>query len=771
MWIQRPLPTAVRRRLYIFLLVVACVCAVLLSPAFWQASLSLLLRCEARRQGLVLEIGSVEGGLFKGLVFQNLHLHSPPVEGNDKPSALPTDLTIKRVQFIFNKEFLSLANLNASKAPNPWFSKITLTQTEGKLFPDFINRASSFSFQERLQNWLLSKLTPKNFYFRNFHSNTLILEGSTDSAIQLDGLHLEIKNEQPGALRVHKLVIFGPNGFQKEFVQLHGTTHWHSPILSLSNLVVSPDITITQATLNGSQLKQKRLVGDLAIQALGGEIRGQLTAFEAPSNKQMELQAAGYFQHVAIDKLAKLLSIEEETKGELRAGQFSFRGNLKQLSQAAGSIRAQADDFQWGKRKCQRLLIAATVVNKQVAIHELELVQSRNRLSLNGEFPLTTSAIQWRSPMSCHVEAHINDLQSFYELLNLAVPLPKLAGQMQIVGDIDGQENGLNGLLDVQGKNLTIDDVLIHQLSFKLQFQNADLEIKDFYANQLTDVLSGQGTIHLDNATHACEAKLQFTKNERAGGVPFQLNGNVSWQNFPPKFHLHCAAPRIDLTHDNQSRSNGSLDLFLDSNHHHYAHPFLHGTIQILPGAEFYHGLAVSLKSKSGGEKDLFKVFYPSENTLSKRILDSCMTDISISTTPQAEIALVSNSKNKGAMALDLDLKSLKKANRVGLFGKVVFYHTKLALEGSSTPSSLEVVDGSTIYLDAGSVDRNKIEDLPSSNIWLSATHPWNHNSPSLFVDWNGPSTDASAQFSGSTEGVSPKSMLTPTTHWHFFWQ
>src|SRR5262249_41537762 len=166
----------------------------------------------------------------------------------------------------------------------------------------------------------------------------------------------------------------------------HGVNIWQRPKLSLYGIALGNGVTLVSAGVDLAGLPNSRIDGDVALDALGGSLRGQITADFSSSRNFFDV--AGSLQRVAVEPVARLLGGGGPFAGSFDQGQFTFRGDPGDPLAASASLRVEAREFRWKERGFESLVAGATLVNRRVVVQQFELRQSKNLLKLSGESAL-----------------------------------------------------------------------------------------------------------------------------------------------------------------------------------------------------------------------------------------------------------------------------------------------------------------------------------------------------------------------------------------------
>ena len=220
----------------------------------------------------------------------------------------------------------------------------------------------------------------------------------------------------------------GP-AFDASLPDQHGRTFWQGDRLTLSDLDLGHGVRLARATLDGAHLARRRLDWEGDVRALGGSVRGQGAVNF--SRAHLALEVGGSVQQVTLGPLARLLEITGPADGQVEQASFSFRGDPENWQAADLWLAGRATDFRWGARRWESLEVQAVVTDRRVQVHRLELRQSRNRLSLDGECSLPPDPLAavaagtgrwWQAGFACNVDARLEDLHDLAQLFGPPAP-------------------------------------------------------------------------------------------------------------------------------------------------------------------------------------------------------------------------------------------------------------------------------------------------------------------------------------------------------------
>lgn len=509
-------PRRTRRRFWLALAAAALV-SLALFPTFWQMLLRRVLVWETARHGGDLSIRRIEGGPFDTFCLYDVHCRQRGLPSGN--AGRGTDLRVARVEFTPDWSFPRRRGPRRS-----WLQRIVLDGLTGQY--DFSSLptlaptpAPPPSFG--LTGWLgrnSSRFVPASFFVRA--DDFLVRRGRYHACAR--HLRLDADRNAAGLVLARELEIAGP-GFANTFLNRHGATVWQGNHLTVKDVELAPGVRLASAMLDGTQLPARSLDWDATLAVLGGEVRAQGAV--RLTGTRLGLELAGTMRQLPVQTVARLVGLVGSAGGLIEQGDFSFRGEPEDWSAAETWLAAQATNVRWGRRQWQSLDVQAVVLHRRVQVNRLELRQSRNRLSLKGEFPLppavaaagkpTPGARWWEAGFSCAVTANLDDLRAFSLLVGPRFPV--LDGRMSVNGALEALPGrpGIDGYLNVEGSGLTVLGAPLDFLRSTLVFQGDDLQVADLQATHEGDALSGKWTTRLAGAS-GYQGELRLAVRDRS---------------------------------------------------------------------------------------------------------------------------------------------------------------------------------------------------------------------------------------------------------------
>ena len=301
----------------------------------------------------------------------------------------------------------------------------------------------------------------------------------------------------------------------------HGVATWQRPKLVLREIALGNGVNLASAALDLSRLPLGQLESEVTLAALGGTLRGQVSAdFSGPRNF---FDVAGSLQSVAVEPVARLLGGGGPFAGSFDRGQFSFRGDPGDPLAASSSLRVEAREFQWKERRFESLVAGATLVNRRLQVQQFELRQNKNLLRLSGESalpqvtepPVVSGFIGQamaflQTGFTCNVDARLEDLKALGQLVDPG--FADLNGRMSVNGLVNGRAEGLDGYLNIEGSMLQFRRMPVDSLKATAVLKGEEVQITDLQATSgKSDYFTGKGTWQpLGSGRYNAELKAQI---------------------------------------------------------------------------------------------------------------------------------------------------------------------------------------------------------------------------------------------------------------------
>ena len=514
---RAPTPPPRTRKRFLLLLAITLIASAMLYAPLWQGLLRVALTHEARRHGGKLTIGRIEGGLFDTFQLYDVRLRGG---GASVDNGRGTDLRVGRIDLAPERPRLPWRAATGTS----WLREVALEGLSGRYDLTASPGSATAVPTGNSRSWLgrnAYRFVPGAFMVRS--GNLIVRRGRYQLGFQ--GLRLNGSRDRAGLLLVKELEISGP-GFRNTFLNRHAETVWRKNQLSISGLDFGPGVRLTSGMIDSTHLGRRHLDWEGTLAILGGEVRAQGGITLSPSHLGVEL--AGTLRELPVQSLARLVGLMGTAGGTVQQGSFSFRGDPENPAAAEMWLAGQATDFRWGRRRWQSLELQTVVLHGRVQVNRLELRQSRNQLSLRGEFPLAplinrggTAGGQpwWEAGFSGMVDARLDDLHAFSMLVGPR--FPPLEGRMSINGTLEAQpgQTGIEGYLNVEGSQLMVRGVPLDYLRSTLIFQGVDLKVADLQTTRGSDYLTGKWAAKIVGASQYA-GELQVAVKDRAVYAP-----------------------------------------------------------------------------------------------------------------------------------------------------------------------------------------------------------------------------------------------------------
>lgn len=531
-----PTPRRRTRRRFWFGLFLALLASAALHPPVWRFALREFIAWQASHRGWSVEVGAIEGGLFDATVLHDIRCRKVFPAPSAGEVAGGVDLRVTRAE----AQFAWRLPLSGDDANQGFLNRLTLDGLSGTL--DFTSagavepalfrppapavRTAGLTPGFILRLWPVITAPPTHFEL--LRVDCRLRRGPV--SVRVSRARLTAYAGAPGQCLARQVEMAGP-GFENTLGDRSGVTAWKDGRLTIADLPLGQGLDLVRVTIDGARLRKRQVDWDSELHALGGSIRSQGTVRFA--HGRIGLDIAGSFQQVAVRPLARMLGVDGGADGTVDQGQFSFRGNPEQWTQATISLAGQATDFRWRQRRWESLDLAAIVLHERVTVRKMELRQSRNQLSFSGECPLPSGS--WKlDGFACRVDAKLDDLRSLVQLLD--PDFPAVSGRMSVNGALTARPGGagLDGYLNVEGSALSVSGAPLDSLRSTLLFQGEDLQVADVQATRGGDRLSGKGSVRIFGAPryqgefHASVADLAVYHPAYAGVLsPEPLGGRL----------------------------------------------------------------------------------------------------------------------------------------------------------------------------------------------------------------------------------------------------
>jgi hypothetical protein len=500
-------------RWWLLLLLLTAMLCTLLHPAPVRWRIAGVLERAAARRGLVVTHGAIDGTIFDSITIHDLRLHEiAKTEGG-------TDLSIANVEFspslsipFFQRRdaFLESVVLDGVSGQYAFRPQAAPPATNESTPP--VRSSDAAALRDRVvSRWLPARFVVQRADFKLLRGNL---------SLRVAGLHVI---GDPAALGfcAARETEFTAGSRTVTLPAWHGTNLWQRPKLSLYGIGLGSGVNLVSAAVDLSGLPLSQIEGDVALDALGGSLRGQISADFSSARNFFDV--AGSLQRVAVEPVARLLGGGGPFAGSFDQGQFTFRGDPGDPRSASASLRVEAREFQWKERRFESLIAGATLVNRRVQVQQFELRQSRNLLRLSGESALPEANVTTvpegligramallQAGFTCTIDARLEDLKALGQLADPG--FSEMSGRMSVFGRVDGRAEGLDGYLNIEGSALQLRGMPIDALKSTILLKGEELQLTDLQATSgKNDYFTGKATWQpLGSGRYNAELKAQI---------------------------------------------------------------------------------------------------------------------------------------------------------------------------------------------------------------------------------------------------------------------
>jgi hypothetical protein len=311
--------------------------------------------------------------------------------------------------------------------------------------------------------------------------------------VRFQRAQFRVSELEPGIIKAGRVIIQQP-WLHKTFPNVRGATALQNSRIFLANVTLEPGVQIKSFSAELAELARGRLKQKIQVAAFGGTIDAE--AETKPENHQLNFEASGQFSQIDIGKLASFLGLSEAAGGTIKEGNFSFRGSPQNVERSMARLRLDATNFQWESRQWDSLVLGAELIERRLQVHDFELHQGSNHLTVSGDLTLPPPERQWwQSDFQWNISAKIDNLT---ELSALLLPEFKFAaGKVIAEGSVRGHAEKFQGQLVVDGSNLQWRNAPIDELHATLKLSGNELQVSNFNLFNEGDSVRGQGVVNI----------------------------------------------------------------------------------------------------------------------------------------------------------------------------------------------------------------------------------------------------------------------------------
>jgi hypothetical protein len=496
-------------------LLVTALLLVIFAPLIMANGLRLWADRVARREGLHLQLDSIEAPLLRPMVLRNLHVETgpgTPFHINCVASRLELGLSLSGI-------------FTGSRRP------LRSLSIEG-LTLDIRRNPPTTEASKRTAWSLLENLQADGF---NFSSVNLHVENGSTTVDLRDGA-LTGSELETGTFTAHEITIASP-WFHKTLSNLRGATSWQESRLSLGALSLVRGLDIDTFTVDLARIGESRIGMEVNVDAFGGKIRARVSSDDRADKRTWDI--AGNGSGISLAQMSDALEWSDRASGSLHASKFTFRGEMNDLRNATAAIWAEVSGLTWRDRTADTVMIGASLYNRSIQIEQIYIKQRNNQLTLSGEFGWPERLSDWLQPaFRGDISASINDLGDFARLFGWSPS--DFAGKLAADGSVSARDGKLGGQLSVSGHSLVLFRSPVESVEMKLDLEESRLNITQFEFRQKDDFFRGKGNFALSNdRSYTATAQISVAEIANYSGflpsqvlLPFPVAGSLTaeWQ-------------------------------------------------------------------------------------------------------------------------------------------------------------------------------------------------------------------------------------------------
>src|SRR5438270_2901677 len=487
---------------------------IVFAPFVVSNGLRLWLHWQAHRQQLKIELGKISAPLLRPVSIVRIRVTS-------KPGAA-TQIELNAEQTILHP---SLAKILTGRGDGVRTLSIQRARAE-------IRRDYSQSVRPAHFNWTaLQTLLPVNFDIGHLDlrvengPNVVLLRNASISGNQIEA----------GRFSAGEFTIISPL-LRQTFSQLRGATKWQEDRLTVGGMNLARGLDLQSITIDLSRLDKERADLQFDLDVLGGKIRANIS--NEWSGHHSIWNVAGTGTGISLAQTSDAFGFTDRLGGSLRACNFTFRGDPRDLMRGTASVWTELNGLSWHNRAADVIMLGAIFYNRQIQLQQLYIKQRKNELTMSGEGAIPSKSADWLNPdFRGQILGKITDLGQFAELFGAGPH--DFAGAIAIEGTLNARERKLGGYLSATGNSLSLFKRQIDRLTAKINLKTDAIELEEFELARKKDFIRAQGKIdisHDNDYSGSIEAKIgdasEYFLLGRAGSngaaIPVQLDTKIS---------------------------------------------------------------------------------------------------------------------------------------------------------------------------------------------------------------------------------------------------
>jgi hypothetical protein len=481
-----------RKRLLvpIFLaILIMTVGAFVFSPFLVSTGFSWWLRWQAHRQGLKIEIGKTNARFLGPVSIDTLR-----VTTISNP-AVRVELTARKA--ILDLNLAGFLTATRSRA----IHLLSAETVRAEIRRDFASTTTPSQLDWRI----LQRMLPSTFNLREL--NLRIENGST--VILLKNASISGNEIESGRFTAADFTIASP-WFRQTFTNLRGSTRWQENRLMVGGINLTRGLDLQSLTIDFSHLAKQRaeLQGDLDV--FGGKIRASVeNEWHA---KASSWSIAGVASGISLGQTAEATGFTDQLGGSVRACNFTFRGDPRDLMNGTASVWAEVSGLSWRNRAADVIMLGAAFYDRRIQLQQLYVKQRNNQLTMSGEGSLPSKSADWLRPdFRGDISGSIKDLGQFASFFGAAPG--DFAGTLAIDGTMNFRDRKIGGHLSAAGESLSFFKTHIDKFTAKVNLKATELEIEQLEINRKKDFVRAQGKIDLTHEHDYSGTLSAATKN------------------------------------------------------------------------------------------------------------------------------------------------------------------------------------------------------------------------------------------------------------------
>ena len=465
--------------LLVLILILALIGGVAYPPAFLFA-VRQTLGFEAWRYGFHLAIGSMDGSANGPIWLYDVHL------SHESGGGATTMIGIEKAHTTF-----AWQHLLWQRDARVWHD-LTLDGMSGTIDLPAISQRPKFA-TPALFLPLASTKTPRLLLPSSLtisRANLTIRERY--GLVRLQDIDLQASDVETGHLVIGLLSIQEP-WMNSSFSDCRGSLLIQDSKLLLTGMKLTDSLSVNSASADLPELLRGQLQMDFALDAFSGDIQGAITS--SVHDQHLIFDSSGTFSNISVAQLGAFFG--QNSDGSITEGKFTFHGSPRDLKRTTFTTYFKAGNFRWGARRWNSLVAGVTYVDRELSIHDFELQQAHNSLTLKGHMAIPENWREWwKTDFSLdEVAARIDNLTELSALLGPS--FGAISGKLAIDGSVRGENASFNGQLIVSGSHLSFRSAPLDQLRAAIKLRGNEIQVTTAEFTHGDDYLRADGVVNI----------------------------------------------------------------------------------------------------------------------------------------------------------------------------------------------------------------------------------------------------------------------------------